>query len=270
MKHFGQIIEMCHKVQCLTLKYDYPIEWILDHVRSMLSLIVVEDESQNSKDNVFPEFLQSKSNYLNIVLSGKACTTEVMKCLLQRAAQWERQPIVYLFLTDVTGGTGVDLSEILHPAMHELHVICTPGSQTKVTANRDFAPCPFLTHLSVTGQATLDKSVMTVLGKAIKEGKLSSLKRLSLACSNLADQMIHLSEERIMSTVTTMSFYAMDQNSIEALSQKWKNVTNLSIHRLTISGFRTVMKSIGQGMLTNLKKFFLSMIRNKLIKVKLV
>ena len=174
--HFGRIIEMFDTIQCLTLRYDNPVDWILDHIRSTLTLIVIEDESEKSKYNVFPELLQPKSNHLIIVLSDKAHRVGVLKCLLERAAKWEMQPIVHVFLNEEKS---IDLSKILHPDMYGLNVIGTCRTPTKVTANNDFVSCPLLTCLSVTGYVELDESVILQIGKAIRKGKLSFLADLN-------------------------------------------------------------------------------------------
>ena len=177
-EHFGRIIEMLDKVQCVTLRYYDPIEWILNHIKSTLTLIVVEDDSEESQHNVFP---QERGNNLNIVLSGKACTPGVIKCVLQRAARWDRPPVVYLFLTE---GNSVDISEILHLGMHELHVNGTTKAQTKVVASNDLRPCPFLTQLCVKQHIAKDESVMRVISEAFKDKKISKIKKLNLMETN--------------------------------------------------------------------------------------
>ena len=251
LSHFGKILQNFDKLECLTVRYHDPIDWILDQIKNTLTLIVVEDESQKSKYNLFPELLQSNRNNLSIVLSDQAYKAGILKYLLQRAVQWKRQPIVYLFLTR----NRVDLSEILHPYMYELHVISTVWTQTKVIAISDLVSCPFLTHLSITGHVALDESVMSVMDKAVRERKLSCIK--SFACSNLPGRIRYLFGETIRSTLTNLSFY--DIYDLGSLSQPWLNVASMCINTLTKSDFKTVMKSIAEGMLTNLKKLCLAM-----------
>ena len=255
--HFGKILQNFDKTECLTLRYDDPIDWILDQIKCRLTLIVVEDQSQKSKYNLFPELLQSKRNCLSIVLSDQAYRAGILKYLLQRAAQWKRQPAVYLFLT----GNRIDLSEILHPDMYELHVISTVWTQTKVVAISDLVSCPFLTHLSITGHVALDESVISAMDKAVRERKLPCIK--SFACSNLPGQIRYLFGETILSTLTNLSFY--DIYDLESLSQPWINVASICINTLTKSDLRTVMKAIAEGMLTNLKKLCLAMIGHEVI-----
>ena len=229
VEHFGRILAMFDKVQCLTLKYDDPIDWILNLIKSTMALIVVEDDSKESQHNVFPELLQPNGKNLNIVLSGKACTPRVIKCVLQKAAQWERKLAVHLFLTDCEKKS-INLSDILHQATHEFHVIGTFGAQSKVIASSDLVSCPFLTHLSITGHVGLDESVMLGLGKAAREGKLPNMKSLSFACTELSGQINNLFDGKtILSTVNNLCFYDVDENDIEALSQNWINLISLSI-----------------------------------------
>ena len=266
-EHFGRILEMLDKVQCLTLRHDDPVDWILNHIKCTLTLIVVEDDSDESKHNVFPELLQSKGNDLNILLSGKTHSPGVMIYLLQKAAQWDRQLALYLFLTD---RISVDISKFLHHQMHQLHVVGIGPVRTKVFAAGELFSTP-LSHLSIIGRVALDESVMLVTAKAFREGKLSRLKNLSFACAELTGRIGHLFDrDTILSTVTNLCFYDIDKNDIETLSQNWINVTDLSINTLTKSGLRTVMKSLGQGMLKNLRKFCLSMIDSETIGLETV
>ena len=119
-ENFGRILEMLDKVQCLMFRHDDPIDWILNHVQpdsDTLALIAVGDDLAKSEHNIFPEFSKSKENGLNIVLSGKACKAVILKCLLEKVVQWNRQPVVHLFLSE---GNDLDLSEGLHRDMHEL------------------------------------------------------------------------------------------------------------------------------------------------------
>ena len=265
-EHFGRILEMFDNVQCVTLRYDDPIDWILTHIKSTLTLIVVEDDSEESQDNLFPEFLQSKGKNLKIVLFGKACTPGVLKGLLERVEQWERPPIVYLFLLT---GKCVDLSGILHQGMHELHVNGTSRAQTKVIASSDLISCPFLTHLSITGHVALDESVMLAIGKAVREGKLSSMKSLNLESTELTGRIVDLFHaDKILSTVTNLCLYSIDKNDINVISQYCTKVTILSLNTLPSSGFRAITKSIRRGMLTNLRKLCLSMIENETIDLE--
>ena len=260
VEHFGRILEMLDKVQCVTLRHYDPIDWILTHIKSTLTLIVVDDDSEESQHNLFPEFFQSKGKNLNIVLSGASCRPRVIKCVLERAARWERKPAVHLFLTG-DKKKSIDLSNILHQGMHELHVIGTTRTQGKVTASSDLVSCPSLTQLSVTGNVALDESGTLVLGKAVREGKLSSLKSFNFVGTKLKGRIGDLFDGKtILSIVTHLSFYDDDKNDIEALSQNWTKVTSLSINTLTMSGFKTVLISIRRGMLKNLRKLCLSRI----------
>ena len=251
MNHFGQILKMLDSVQSVALRYDDPIVGILNHIKSTLTLIVVEDDSEESRHNLFPELLQSKGKNLNIVLSGKACTSRVIKCLLKRAARWERHPIVHLFPIR----QAVDISEILHKEMRELYVI---GTQTKVIASSDRVPCPFLTHISITGYVALYGNVMLDICKVAREGEISNLKSLNFACSGLTGRIGHLFDgETTLLTVTSLGFCDVDGNDIESLSQNWINMTSLSLNTLTESGFRRIMWSLGRNILTKLKKLCL-------------
>ena len=259
MKHFEKILKMSDDVQCVTLRYDDPIDWILNHIKSTLALIVVKDDSKESQYNVFPEFLQSKGKDLNIVLSGKACTQRVIKCVLERAALWERHPIVYMFPIR----QAVDISEILHQEMRKLYVI---GTQTKVIASSDRVPCPFLTHISITGDVALYGNVMLAICKVGREGELSNLKSLNFGCSGPTGPIGHLFDaETTLLTVTSLGFCDVGGDDIESLSQNWINVTSLSLNTLTESGFRRIMRSLGRDILTNLKKLCLSVIDTETI-----
>ena len=262
-EHLERILEMLDNVQCVRRRYDDPIDRILNHIKSTLALIVVDDDSQESQHNLFPEFLQSKGKNLNIVLSGKACSPTVIKCLLERAALWERHPIVCLLLME---GQMVDISEVLHQEMRELYVIGTSRAQTKVIASSDLVPCPFLTHLSITGDVVLDESVTLAIGKVAREGGLSKLKSVNFACSELTGPIGHLFDgEKILLTVTNLSFYNVGGNDIESLSQNWINVTSLSLNTLTKSSFRRIMWSLRRDILPNLKKLCLSVIDTETI-----
>ena len=268
--HFGRILEMLDTIQCITLRHYDPIDWILDHIKATPTFIVVDDDSKKSQLNVFPELFKATGNDLNIVLSGKACTTGIIKSALERAALWERRLTLYLILTG-DGKKSIELSDILHQDMHKLHVIGTARLQSKVTARSDLVSCPFLTHLSIIGSVAIHGSVMLSLSKAVREGKLSSLKSFNFVGTGLKGRIGNLFDGKaILSNVTDLSFYDVDNNDIEALSQNWTNATHLAINTLTKSGFRTVMKSLGQGVLTSLNKLCLSMIDNETIDLEAV
>ena len=61
-EHFGRILETFDELKCVTLRYDDPKDWVMNHIKSTLTLIVVEGGSEQSQDNVFPELFQSKGN----------------------------------------------------------------------------------------------------------------------------------------------------------------------------------------------------------------
>ena len=192
-----------------------------------------------------------------------------MKYLLERAALWKRRPAIYLFLIDY--GKSIDISNILYHNMHELHVIGTGGTQSKNTGNNAFVSCPFLTHLSITENVTIYGSVMLSLAKAVREGELSSLRSFNFVGTKLKGRIGHFFDGKtILSTVTNLNFYDVDKNDIKALSQNWINVESLSINTLTKSGFRAVMKHLGNVMLPNLRKLCLSMIDTETIGLETV
>ena len=194
-EHFGRILEMFDDLRYLTLRHDDPVDWILNRIRSnydILTLVVIEDDSEESQHNMFPQLSKANGNDLNIVLSGKGCNEELFKCLVERAGRWKRHPVVYLF---PAGGATIDLLQFLYVKMHKLHITSMSSDITLVAANSEFASCPSLTHLSLNGHVSVDQSAMLAISKAVRDGKLPSLDSFSLAGANIRGQLKNLFDE---------------------------------------------------------------------------
>ena len=62
-EHFGRILEMFDDLRYLTLRHDDPVDWILNHIRfnyDTLTLVVVEDDTDQSQHNVFLQLFKSE------------------------------------------------------------------------------------------------------------------------------------------------------------------------------------------------------------------
>ena len=292
-EHFGRILEMFDDLRYLTLRHDDHVDWILNHILSnydTLTLVVVEDDTDQSQHNVFLQLSKAKGNDLNIVLSGKACRVELFKCLVKRGARWKRQSFVYLLPAD---GTTIDPSQFLYVKMHKLHIISMSSESSLVTANSEFDSCPSLTHLSIKGCVSVDQSAMLAISKAVRDGKLPSLDSLSFAGANISGQLKHLFDEHtewpVLSHLNLLnseldiqdlrdlftdanglltklaslelsdshSYHTPDEDIFS--TQYLENLTALSLTSLTKSGFSKMTEAIRQSMLVNLRKLFLCM-----------
>ena len=153
-KDFERILQRFHKIKywVVILTLGYVDSLILNHILPTCSALSVECVWEESRHCILPKFLQSNKNNVNILLSKNLITVKLLSCLLQTAAKWDRQPIVYLFLTGGMATMNIDISEILHREMHQLHVLGIAPVRIEVIAEGELVSANFLTHLSITGR----------------------------------------------------------------------------------------------------------------------
>ena len=275
---------------------DDSLEWILNHILPTCNALNVVGEWEESMQCEFPKYLRANGNNINILLSEKAYRAGILTRLLFKAAQCDRQPVVYLFLNE---GKTVDLSEILHEEIRQLHVIGTgPVKMNEVIATREFVPSTFLAHLSITGRIIIRKNVMVAISKAVRKGKLSRLQSLCFTGTDVASGLKDLFRgETTLLHVTHLEFSACkcDNNYLQALDlaskngllpkltslvisddkyslipggkihfdYSWVNLISLSVKDVTKSGFRQLSKAINQSRLIHLIKLSLSANQNE-------
>ena len=290
IEHFKRMLERFKNIKYLVHGGDAFHDWILNHILPTCHTLKVMIEDELLSD-VNPELLKSGGNTTNVLLSDKAYTAGVLEYLCEVAVQFNRQLVVYFFVTLYD----IDLSNVLHRDIKELHIVGTGQVATAILA-WNLISTPFLTHLSVIGHVRLDPSVMSVIRKEVREGKLPRLQSLSFPGMNLKGQLKNLLDEKANLTNMTQLNLAhcdLDKKDLEALcfasnngllpslmslgldyrlftsgeknifAQNWGNLTSLSVKPLTKLGFKNLMKGIGQRKLTNLNKLCLLMMQNE-------
>ena len=202
--------------------------------------------------------------------------------------------MVYMYLTE---GKTVDVSEILHKDMYQLHVVGIAPVKTNICATEEIVPATFLTHLSITGRFTVHKNLIVAISKAMREEKLPRLQNLCFAGADVTGEMQDLfSGETVLSNVTHLNFstgmfyqdlqalYLASKNSllpkltslavsddkfplkpggINYFDYNWINLTSLSVKDVTKWGFRQLYKAIRQSRLTHLIKLCVSVTQNE-------
>ena len=156
---FKEVLSSFCQVQHLMLTNSDPVEYILNSMRENichLSSIMVEDmngpsmsmwplEYESSKSKLGPltylQFVDSMQcdGVLDIILTGKMCTDEMLDKMLQRYSDVDKLVSVYLFISD---NWVFELSQFLHRRVKKLFMI---GYRCcSVTCQKDI---PDLTHL---------------------------------------------------------------------------------------------------------------------------
>ena len=275
-KHFERILQRFHKIKywVVDLNLRYVDSWILNHILPTCSALSVEYVREESRHCLLPKFLQSNKNNVNILLSDyyqNLITVKLLPCLLQTAAKWDRQPIVYLFLTGRMAIMNIDISEILHREMHQLHVVGIAPVRMKVIAEGELVSANFLTHLSITGHIKLDNSVMVAISKAAREGKLPRLQNLCFTGADVRGGMEDLfREETTLLNITYFTSLAISDNNCSWREQEkgyfnycWENLTSLSVKDMTEWSIRQLLNAINQSRLTHLMKLCVSLMQNE-------
>ena len=291
LEHFEQILKRFNKIKYLVVGADNSVEWILNHILPTCHAlkVVTESEFHESLHCVLPICEAVNGNKVNILLSEKAYRAGILTCLLKKAVHWDRHPVVYLFLTQ---GESVDLSQILHQEMHQLHLVGIAPARTKVIASGELASATFLTHLSMIGGIIIRKNVMVVINNAVKEGNLPLLQGLRFAGADIRNGLKDLfKEETILLNLTHLdvsscknylrAFDSACKNGLlpkltslaisddkcflkpEGKDCSWVNFTSLSVKDMTGWSFRQLSKAISQIRLIHLTKLCLSVKQNE-------
>ena len=291
IEHFERILKRFERIKYIVVIPDYSVEWILNHILPTCQTLMVVDESEEPLHCVLPKFLQFDGNNINILLSEQAYRVGILRSLLQKAVQWDRQPHVYLFLTE---GKTVDLSEILSQKMHQLHMVGIGPVRTKVIAAPGLASATFLTHLSITGRITVRKNVIVAINKAIGEGQLPRLQSLCFTgSSGMTDlfrrettllNITHLdfstckiydnylqalnvaSKNGLLPKLTSLAIsddkYSVKPGGKNYFDCSWVNLTSLSVKDMTERGFGQLSQAISKSRLKHLMKLCLSLMQN--------
>ena len=181
LKH---VFKKCQRVRVLHV---YQNEWhfsfrneldgvlglISDSLLSKLTLLSVSDRAFPQPDVISNAFTIS----LDYVFTPSYY--EVLKILLTNIDVLERKPKVYMRI-DVKGSQ--DISKLIQKQVKDLHLLLsvTSGdSQNTLSASSEFPFCPHFTHFTADNYI-IDDSVPAAFMKAVKDGKLSNLRRIEL------------------------------------------------------------------------------------------
>ena len=297
IEHFERILRRFNKIKYLVgisedNLSDDSIVWILNYILPTCQTLKVVGESEESMHYAFPNFLEANGNNVSILLSQKAYRTGILTCLLEKAVKLGIKPLVYLFLTE---GKTVDLSEILHQEMHQLHIVgLTPGQI--IGAVQKPVSAAFLTHLSIIGRILILNNVMVAINTAVREGKLSCLQSLCFTGADVPDGFeVLFRGETTLLNVTHLDFSAcIFYQNLQApyLASKngllpkltslvisdgkfslrsgginyfdsWVNLTTLSVKDATEWDFVQLSKAVNQSRLIHLVKLCLSVKQNE-------
>ena len=224
-----EVISSFRRVQHLMLTHSDPIEYILDSMRENichLSSIMVEDMNGPSMSMWPSEYESSKSmlgpltylqfveymhceGVLDIVLTGKMCTHEMLDKVLQRCSHVEKLVSVYLFISD---DKVFELSQFLRAKVKKLFMV---GYRCcSVTCQKDIPSCSDLTHLyfvqihqmfrqNLTG---IDSNVLSKLSEASHAAKLPNLTNLCFEhCRFGLESKLHLLSQSSWPSLTYLN-----------------------------------------------------------------
>ena len=246
------------------MRPDDSVEWILNHILATCHALKVETEGE-SFHCLLPKHLQSDGNNINILLSEEAYRAGILTCLLQKAVLCDTHPVVYLFLTE---GKTVDLSQILHQEMNQLHVVGIVPARTEIIAAEELVSASFLTHLSITGHIIIDKNVMAAISKAVREEKLQSLCFTGADVTSSFKDLFKGEATLLNGTHLTSLSISAEKNFFRPIRENcfdhsWVNLASLSVKDMTKRTFRQLSKAINQSRLVHLKELCLSVTQNE-------
>ena len=110
--NFERILKRFHQIKYLTV-VDHVVDddvdhWILNHILPTCNALQVVAEGE-SLHCVLPKLIKGNGNNVIILLSERAYRAGILTSLLQKAVQFDKKPIVYLFLTE---GESIDISRL--------------------------------------------------------------------------------------------------------------------------------------------------------------
>ena len=285
LEHFERILQIFNKIKYLVVRPGDAVEWIFNHILPSCLALMVVGESEDSLNCVLPKLLEANGRNVNILMSQKAYRAGVLTCLLEITLQLDREPVVYLFLTEEEN---VDISQVLHQEMHQLHVVGICPEKINAIASEEFVPATFLSHLSILGHITISKDVLLTVSKAVRKGKLPRLQSLCFTGADVTGglkdlfigettllNLTHLdfsackfywnikafnsaSKNGLLPKLTSLAISG-DTSSLRPRSENyleynWVNLTSLSVKDLTELSFRQLSKAISKSRLTHLIK----------------
>ena len=248
IEQFRRILVRFNRLKYLVVRRhdsDDTVAWILDHILPTCSALQVVGKDE-SRDCVLAKFLEADAKSINISVSEKAYRAGIMTNLLQKAVQWNRHPVVYLFLTE---GKTVDLSDILHQEMHQLHVIGI-AQPVRIIAEDELVSATFLTHLSIIGHIIVCHYVIFAIDKALRDGKVP---RLQSFCFTDADDTFEMNDlfkaEVPLPNVThlNISICKFYRNYLEALHRATTNGWLPNLTSLAVSDDKSSLKPAGKN-----------------------
>ena len=122
--------------------------------------------------------IRNNSLTLSICAYGDSDALEMTNLLLQKYNLSERNPQIYVKI-DITS-FGADITSMLSIPISELHIeYFALNFHVPLRASGEFPHCPILTHLTIV-RFHIDESVHSELRKAIHNGKLPNLRRVTL------------------------------------------------------------------------------------------
>ena len=304
IEHFERMLKRFHQIKYLTAVNhdvdDAVDDWIFNHILPTCNALTVLTENE-SLHCVLPKLIKVNGSNVNILLSEKAYREGILTCLLQTAAQYNRKPAVYLFLTE---GQRVHLSKILHQEMHQLHMVgISSVRMSQVIAAGKLVSATFLTHLSMIGRMAIHKTMLLAINKAVRKGNLPRLQSL---CFRVADVISGSNDlfrgKAVLFNVTHLDFSICNVNKLRALYLALKNgllpkltslairdhecsssppsenyfdcsrlnFTSLSVEDMTERSFRQLSKAISQSKLIHLMKLCLSAMQKENCDIRII
>ena len=174
-------IASCTKIRRVLLSSIDPADWLLDFIcpaiPNLSTIELVENPSARLVASSLSECVL-RAGDLNVIIATENFSGS--QSLISQCSGLAKLPSLYLVLTGFDQNR--ELSGHVRPGIDKLSVfnLFYNNSLNRIVFQNDIQMCPSLTNISLIGMY-LDSSVVTALGKAVKNGCLPSLNHMSLA-----------------------------------------------------------------------------------------
>ena len=183
-------IASCTKIRRVLLSSIDPADWLLDFIRPAIPNLSTIELVENPSARLVASSLSEcvlRADDLNVIIATENFSGS--QSLLSQCSGLAKLPSLYLVLTgfDQNG----ELSGHVRPGIDKLSAFNLFYNNSLNSFKTTFRCVPSLTHISLIGMY-LDSSVVTALGKAVKNGCLPSLNHMSLAgCGDSLKDKLH-------------------------------------------------------------------------------